>query len=361
MATPTKSVSAQINETKRQEKIADRKRSQAKNILNIGNVFGLSRTQAEEVFKNINANSGAFTEQLSVDDLQRFAASMQERHNEFVAAGIKGGINPRTVVNKSRKIDLQRCQNQIPTALPVRQDKHGTVTFRANASAKSKDTHHIVSVQFLNFQAAISSGQITNKMLEAVIKGAVKFDCDCGRHRYWYRYIATYGQYAYGKPETGFPKIRNPTLSGIACKHVLRVMLVLLNSPAFQAYMRSYIERFREEPLSKQKTLGKRQVEQLKKAIEKENWQGKQVRQHKNARPPKNLMDAFDTRGVPKSLAGAGMNPSQVAAAMAESMTRQQIISRISGFMRDPVMLSTMTTPQLQKLDEAFADAQKGS
>ncbi|EPA1084307.1 phage tail protein, partial [Escherichia coli] len=51
------------------------------------------------------------------------------------------------------------------------------------------------------------------------------FDCDCGRHQYWYRYIATAGNFALAPPkEYAFPKIRNPNLKGIACKHVIHAM-----------------------------------------------------------------------------------------------------------------------------------------
>lgn len=63
-------------------------------------------------------------------------------------------------------------------------------------------------------------------------RGHLSFDCDCERHRYFFRYIATIGGFNAGRDETGYPKIRNPGLKGVACKHVLRVMAELQSSAA---------------------------------------------------------------------------------------------------------------------------------
>lgn len=58
--------------------------------------------------------------------------------------------------------------------------------------------------------------------------GRISFDCGCGRHQYWYRYLAGVGNYAVTPPgEKDFPKIRNPKLTGACCKHVLKVLKVL--------------------------------------------------------------------------------------------------------------------------------------
>lgn len=70
-----------------------------------------------------------------------------------------------------------------------------------------------------------------NKALHA-IHGNVSVDCNCGRYLYWYRYLATIGNFAIS-PENIFPKIRNPKLTGCVCKHVLRVCSTL-SSPVVQ-------------------------------------------------------------------------------------------------------------------------------
>lgn len=47
-------------------------------------------------------------------------------------------------------------------------------------------------------------------------------------------------------PETGFPKIRNPNLVGVACKHVLRVMSEIEGGNAVQAFLARAIEKGRK-------------------------------------------------------------------------------------------------------------------
>lgn len=347
-------VKQQLDIVRNREKQADLQRANAGNILNLGNVLGLSPTQAEKVLERINLNSGAFTEQLQVQDLQRLERAMNELQNEFKVSGVRGGIHPRTVINKSRKIDLQRCRAEINTAVPATSNKNGVVEFRVNASARSKDTHHMVSVEFLNFQAAISGGNITNKMANAVNTGAIRFDCDCGRHRFWYRYIATVGGFAHGKPETGIPKIRNPKLTGIACKHVLRVMLVLTKSPSFTNYMKQYIARVRGTPLAGKKTLGRKQIEALAEKISSESWNKQTVRQLKNAKMPENITDAFNTNGKKaKSIAGVGVTPKELAKAKAEALQTQEQLREINRRLNDPNIqqsVSPEVLAQIQRL-----------
>lgn len=73
--------------------------------------------------------------------------------------------------------------------------------------------------------------------------GRLSFDCGCGRHQYWYRYLAGVGNYAVGPPlERDFPKIRNPKLTGCCCKHVLKVLRVL-KSGSIHAILAKELER----------------------------------------------------------------------------------------------------------------------
>ena len=57
--------------------------------------------------------------------------------------------------------------------------------------------------------------------------GRISIECPCGRHQYWYRYMASLGGYGLKPIETGYPKIRNRNLTGCCCKHVLRVLTEL--------------------------------------------------------------------------------------------------------------------------------------
>lgn len=155
---------------------------------------------------------------LTMSDLQTFQQNVR-----MLQAKFKGGITPKVVIERSLEIDRVRANREIPVCLPA-QTYGNKVHFVTNASKQSEVKRHHVVVEFLNFDAAVASPSKASDLVKTVASGAVKFDCDCGRHRYWYRYIASIGKYNAGRAETGFPKIRNPKLTGIACKHVLRTM-----------------------------------------------------------------------------------------------------------------------------------------
>lgn len=73
--------------------------------------------------------------------------------------------------------------------------------------------------------------------------GRISFDWACGRHQYWYRYLAQIGGFAINPPkEQDFPKIRNPGLTGCCCKHVLKVLCVLKTN-AIQTVLSRELER----------------------------------------------------------------------------------------------------------------------
>lgn len=277
------------------EKIADKKRSQSKTVLNLSDVLGMDKTNAEMALSQINENQSIFYEQLTPKLLKKFEKAVKGLQKQY---GVKGGISPRSIINRSRKVDLQRASREIYSVHAYRYEKDGTIHFRTNASRKYGASHHIVSVQFLDFQAALNGGNLTNKLALSVLRGAVKFDCDCGRHRFWYRYIATVGGFAYGKPEVAFPKIRNPELTGLGCKHVLRVMHSLnIGEPALIGVMKQFILRYRKDPNQKAKTLTKKQVQQQQiNAVV-----GKEIRQRKEVvkTPPKRLKKRVVNKNKP--------------------------------------------------------------
>lgn len=57
--------------------------------------------------------------------------------------------------------------------------------------------------------------------------GNIQLHCPCPSYKYWgYNYILTRKDAAI-LPENRFPKIRNPELKGVACKHLRRTLKVL--------------------------------------------------------------------------------------------------------------------------------------
>jgi len=184
------------------------------------------------------------------------------RHNMQLAkrqAGFKGGgITARQVIDLASakplrysseqqggaQSDIDKAKREITTAIPV-STRDDEVRFITNAGEGSKAGRHHVTIQFTEFRnavdAVIAAGddpKAPRRAADKMRKGALKFDCDCERHRYFLRYVATIG-----RDETGFPKIRNPNLKGVACKHVLRAMTELESSGAVLSFLERHLAR----------------------------------------------------------------------------------------------------------------------
>ncbi len=166
---------------------------------------------------------GGAIRQITLEDLQHF-----QHHVRRIKGQFKGGIRAETVIELSLASDRERANREIHYALL--NSIHGAdLHFLTNAGPKSLDIRHNVHVRLLDFGAVVAASPNDPKKLgKLAATGSLQFDCDCKRHRFWYRYIASIGRYAMGRVETGFPKIRNPQLNGVACKHVLRTMQVLM-------------------------------------------------------------------------------------------------------------------------------------
>ncbi|MCA8037049.1 MULTISPECIES: hypothetical protein [Burkholderia cepacia complex] len=166
---------------------------------------------------------------ITLDDLRAFQQYVKNAKGKF-----KAGITAQAVIDLSLQVDRDRANEQIRTAVPA-QIRGAQVHFITNAGPDSDRVRHHVHVRFLNFDAVVAASPNDPKRIgRMVTTGPLLFDCDCGRHTYWYRYIATIGKFNEGRNETGYPKVRNPRLVGVACKHVLRVMDTLLRNRAVQ-------------------------------------------------------------------------------------------------------------------------------
>lgn len=183
---------------------------------------------------------------ITSDDLALFRRNMGIAQKRFKGSGITArqvidlaSSNPlkyRTEQPRGAKSDIDKAKSEITTAYPVHHSA-GTVRFVTN-SGSHRGKHH-VNVVLNAFPEALK--QVANVAAEDnaasvrtaanfVRKGKLAFECDCERFTYFLRYLATIGGFVAGRKETGFPKMRNPELRGVACKHVLRVMAELESS-----------------------------------------------------------------------------------------------------------------------------------
>jgi len=165
------------------------------------------------------------------DDLKNFTNQRKQARQQF-NSGV-AGITYAQLVAASLDIDIKRANNKVDDGSGIKRAtpsalKHNIISVSVEASERSEDQHHRVKVRFEEWDELIddlSDEKNAIKVAKRLCAGRISFDCDCGRHQYWYRYIATAGNFALAPPkEYAFPKIRNPNLSGVACKHVIHAM-----------------------------------------------------------------------------------------------------------------------------------------
>lgn len=217
------------------------RRKTAKNILDdkmLGSGDGLS----QELRTVINGEYRPLTH----EDLALFRRRADAIREQSTTKQLKGGIRPQQVIamakpspnihgdyQKAPNTDIGRANSQIHMAVLAGANK-GLLRFVTNASGETKGVYrHHVNVRLMSYGEAVAmpkDPKQASKIGKWLSGEPVRFECDCGRHDFWFRYVASIGGWAEGRIETGYPKVRNKNLIGVACKHVLRVMRELNTS-----------------------------------------------------------------------------------------------------------------------------------
>ena len=183
-----------------------------------------------DLLYGVNRDGTAFT----TDDLKKFDKKAQATRKKYGAG--KRGVRIDQLIKASRSVDIERCKSDIRTARFYRifNSADGVkLHFQTSASPGSEYTHHQVIVRLDEWGDWLTSTLPFNQAAQRILNGRISFDCDCGRHQYWYRYLATIGGFAVKPLEYSYPKIRNPKLTGACCKHVLKVFIAM-RGPAVQ-------------------------------------------------------------------------------------------------------------------------------
>lgn len=206
------------------------------------NVFTNPSAKALAELGNKVSGSG-FTKQ----DLINFDKSRQAHKQKFDHK--TAGVTYAFLVKHSRQIDVKRANNHVSDGSGITKAnlygiKNNIALVNVQASDISKHQHHRVKFRFEQWDELLQAPPNGDyiKAAKLACAGRISFDCDCGRHQYWYRYLATMGNYCLAPPkEFSFPKIRNPELSGVACKHVLK-SITMLQSIAWQRILAKQME-----------------------------------------------------------------------------------------------------------------------
>ncbi|QFT86821.1 hypothetical protein FIU88_19105 (plasmid) [Halomonas sp. THAF12] len=249
MATSIGSVKGSSQELRSRFGEDARQRRAAANILDPSEVRG-----DYDAGRMMETTLGGEARPITNEDLAAFRQNARTAGRRF-----KGGITVRQVVDLSLSKDRKRARTEIPSAVPAssRQVKGGALEtrFMTSSSPQSKHARHQVIVEFVDFEGLVANGSLSpRKAARELARGSIRFDCTCEHHRYRRRYIATIGRYNAGRPETGYPKITNPDLSGVACKHVLRVMSEIEGGSAVQMFLARAIEKARGGGTAVQRT-----------------------------------------------------------------------------------------------------------
>jgi hypothetical protein len=173
------------------------------------------------------------------DDLIRFGKAAKASKKQFGSS--KRGVTARQLIGASLSIDIMRAKSQIRSAILYRMfnGKDGMILrFRVTASPESEFQYHQVKIRLDEWSDSITTTKSYRKIAKKVLEGRISIECDCGRHQYWFRYIATIGGFAIHPLEHSYPKIRNPKLTGSCCKHVLKVFAAMRGAQVYNKVLK---------------------------------------------------------------------------------------------------------------------------
>lgn len=188
----------------------------------VGDLISLGRKKKDGLFFTLE----------DIQQLNQARKSHAKKFNRLVA-----GITYAELISGSLKIDVDRANNRVTdgrgiSSATIIMLQNNQLRIRVKASSASVYEDHAVRIRMEEWDEQLQTCPPTDpgyaKAVKVACAGRVSFDCDCGRHQYWYRHLATVGNYALAPPkEFAPPKIKNPEYKGVACKHVIKAMTML--------------------------------------------------------------------------------------------------------------------------------------
>lgn len=222
------------------------KRRRAKRTLTPGILSRGKRNSIADIVRLGRKSDGT---EFTLEELKRFDDARKKFKKR---AGGQQGITYLELVARSAESRIERASNRSNDRRGVSRGQLASLRtniaeIRVKASQRSVHQDHRVTVRFEQWDELMADASGKSKGYVKAVKkacaGRVSFNCSCGDHQYRYRYMATLGNYALAPPkEWAFPKIRNPTLKGLACKHVLLSMR-MMQSPVWQKRLAVEMEK----------------------------------------------------------------------------------------------------------------------
>lgn len=119
--------------------------------------------------------------------------------------------------------DVRVKELAIPQLIKVQ----GSTAFFETPSATGRGVY-IQKIKFMDLKSYLSNKHLRPRQAVqyAIHEGDLHLTCNCPAFKFWgFQYIATKGEFAFGRKELRKPKIRNPKLRGSVCKHLYRILL----------------------------------------------------------------------------------------------------------------------------------------
>ena len=248
-----------------------------------------------DIARALMTTMGGAPRPLTIDDLKQFKYQTARVKKERLK-----GITAKGVIDLSLPVDRKRANDEIRTAVPI-STAGGAIKFMTNSGPESDRDRHYVTVDVRNFGAVVASAIKPDKCGQELIKSPLGISCTCGRWRYWLAYVATVGGYNSGHREDAFPKVRNPGLAGVACKHVLRVMAVFSQSPQLKLYLTNMVKRARDQVEDKRRDEKVADTREMAELLRKDSWRQRQIKtseERRNARMSASQRAALATAGT---------------------------------------------------------------
>lgn len=169
----------------------------------------------------------------SLADLKRFVEATARAQETFKST--KRGVLLAQLEKSSLPVDIERSKTVRNATL---YKVLGNLLF-FQVSGNSQPQYQ-VRIRLEDWDKAVhATDKSPLALARAAALGRLSIDCSCGRHQYWYRYLAGIGGFDVNPPkEQDYPKIRNRNLTGCCCKHVLKVFGTLRKSAVHAVLVR---------------------------------------------------------------------------------------------------------------------------
>jgi hypothetical protein len=312
-------VRGSVKEHKERLKADIERRATSSTLLSPGDVSG-----EYDASRGLFTTLGGQARPLTMEDLAQFRAYVKTAGKKY-----KKGITAQQVINHSRPEDREKANKEIHLAVPAGTNRN-VMRFITNAGPDSNFTRHHVTIELLDFDAATARPEASEKAAYWLVRNTrLRIECGCPRFRFWYRYIATIGGYNLNINEPSFPKIRNPKLTGVACKHLLRVMTVLLRDMSIRSLVGRMIDKGRQDVERFHQQVTKTEAEEIAKKQAARPKEIKVTKETKSAKKLKTAVAKAKPAAQTEAKPGAAENPARAkakadkAAAAAERSVRK--------------------------------------